>query len=53
MYQGLTSALESAASWLQFASLALPLSQLAIATWVMFVVSGSFNSKNAFNPHEQ
>jgi hypothetical protein len=53
MYQGLASVLEDVATWLQSASQAVPISQLSIATWLVFVISGAFGSKNAFNFAEQ
>ncbi len=53
MYQGLTSALETVATWFQSASLAVPLSQLSVMTWVMFVISGLFHSKDPFNVPER
>ena len=53
MHQGLTASLEEAATWLQAASQAVPVSQLSVVTWVVFLISGSFASKNAFNAPEQ
>jgi len=53
MYQGLASALMEAASWLQVTSQTVPISQLSLLTWVIFVVSCSFNDRNAFKVPEQ
>jgi len=53
MYQALVSALGDAASWLQSASQSVPISQLSFMIWVMFIVSGCFAAKNAFNVPEQ
>ena len=48
MYQGLASFLIGLASWLQLASESLPISQLSIVAWIMFVLSGSFAGNNPF-----
>jgi hypothetical protein len=53
MYQGLTSILEDVATWLLSASQSVPISQLSIATWAVFLISGAFSSKTAFNVAEQ
>jgi len=53
MYQALVSALNDVAWWLQSASQVVPISQLSLVTWVIFVISGSFNSKTAFKVREQ
>jgi len=47
MYQALATALSDVAWWIQFASQVIPISQLSIVTWVIFVIAGSFNSKKS------
>jgi len=53
MYQALASVLSDLAWWLQSASQVVPVSQLSLITWAMFVISGSFDSKKAFKATEQ
>jgi len=53
MYQALASALNDLAWWLQSASQVVPISQLSLVTWVVFVISGSLDSKKAFKAPEQ
>jgi len=53
MYQALAAALNDLAWWLQSASQVVPVSQLSVVTWVMFVISGSFPYKKAFKAAEQ
>jgi len=53
MYQALASVLDDLAWWLQSASQVVPISQLSIVTWVMFVISGSLDFKKAFKSPEQ
>ena len=53
MYQALASVLGDLAWWLQSASQAVPISQLFLVTWAMFVVSGALNSKKAFKTPKQ
>jgi len=53
MYQALATALNDVAWWLQSASQVVPISQLSLVTWVIFVISGSFNPKKAFKVRKQ
>jgi len=53
MYQALASGLADVAWWLQSVSQAIPISQLSLVTWVIFVISSSFNSKKAFKVRKQ
>jgi hypothetical protein len=53
MYQGFVSAFGDAASWLQAAFQAVPIFQLSIMTWVMFIISGCLCSTKVFNVPEQ
>jgi hypothetical protein len=53
MYQALASALNDLAWWLQSASQVVPISQLSIATWLMFVISGYFDFKEPFKASKQ
>jgi len=53
MYQALAVALNDVAWWLQSASQVVPISQLSLVTWLMFVITGSFNSRKAFRIPEQ
>jgi hypothetical protein len=53
MQQALVSALGDVASLFQSVSQAIPISQLSLMTWVFFIVSGRFASKEAFNVPEQ
>ncbi|HXW95435.1 MAG TPA: hypothetical protein VEJ19_07000 [Nitrososphaerales archaeon] len=53
MYQALASALHGVAWSLQSASQVVPISQLSIVSWVMFAISGFFDSKKAFKVPEQ
>jgi hypothetical protein len=53
MYQGLASSLHGLASWLQSASENVPISQLSLMAWVMFVLSCSLAGNNPFNTPEQ
>ena len=43
----LTSAVQSAAWWLQSAAQVIPLSQLSCLTWLMLLASGSFDIHTA------
>ena len=53
MFQGLAELLQGLGTWLQSVSPYIPISQLPIATWVIFMAAQSFSSKGAFNAHEQ
>jgi hypothetical protein len=53
MYQGLAELLQGMGTWLQSVSPYVPISQLTIVTWAIFMVTQSFSSKKAFNAHEQ
>jgi hypothetical protein len=53
MYQCLLSALDYVASWLQSASQAVPVFQLSVMTWVMFVIARLLDPRRAFNAPEQ
>jgi len=53
MHQALASALNDLAWWLQSATQLVPISQLTIVTWVVFVISGSFKFKVPFKAPEQ
>ena len=39
MYQGLAEFLQGAATWLQSVSLDIPVVQLSIVAWIMFILS--------------
>jgi hypothetical protein len=53
MYQGLAELLQGLGTWLQSVSPYVPVSQLTIVTWAIFMATQSFSSKKAFNAHEQ
>jgi len=53
MYQALASVLNDVAWWLQSASQVVPISQLSLVTWVVFVISGSIDLKKVFKVPEQ
>jgi len=53
MFQGLASALNGLASWLQWASQTAPVSQLALIAWLVLVASCSFSANHPFNVSEQ
>ena len=53
MYQGLALSLDVLATWLQSASERVPVSQLSLMAWAMFVLSGSFAGRSPFNSTEQ
>jgi hypothetical protein len=53
MFQALAATLSDVAWWLQSASQIVPISQLSLVTWLMFLISGLFNSKKAFRAPEQ
>jgi hypothetical protein len=47
------SALDDVTSWLQSASQTFPTFQLSVITWVMFIISGRYEARRAFNVPEQ
>ena len=53
MYQGLAFSLDGLAAWLQSASERVPISQLSLMVWAMFVLSVTFARKSPFNSTEQ
>jgi hypothetical protein len=42
MFTGLTASLLELATWLQTASMVVPVSQLSLVSWFMFVITGVF-----------
>jgi len=53
MYQGLALSLDGLAAWLQTASERVPITQLSLMAWAMFVLSVTFARKSPFNSTEQ
>lgn len=52
MYTDLTAFLGDLASRLQSVALFVPISQLSLVSWLMFVITGSVGSQKPFNAAE-